>query len=323
MTASPYIDLVVERIHTDVIGGAADAAKEVVSAISKMVAESKVIDMPALANEVEEAVFEILSALPSLAPPINALHMLMIKVDVAREQESSLEALKHEILGEDVRFQAWAEDALDKVAQYGAEIINDGDTIFMYSMSSSVWRVLKKAKDQGKAIKVVVTESRPANEGLWTVDKMVEFNIPVTVGIDAAMGILVPDADLVMVGADVVTATGDALNKTGTYPTALVAKAHGVPFYVVADTLKFDTNTLLGFPFRIENATREEVLSPDSPPEAAVYSPHFDVTPSELITAVITERGFLHPASISAWMQDMPISLTLQAKLPEWSKDKL
>jgi ribose 1,5-bisphosphate isomerase len=323
MTASPHINLVVERIHTDVIGGAADAAKEVVSAISKMVTESKAIDMPALANEVEEAVFEILSVLPSLAPPINALHMLMIKVDVAREKESSLEVLKQEILDEDVRFQTWAEDALDKVAQYGAEKINDGDTIFMYSMSSTVWRVLKKAKDQGKSIKVVVTESRPANEGLWTVDKMVEFNIPVTVGIDAAMGILVPDADLVMVGADVVSATGEALNKTGTYPTALVAKAHGVPFYVVADTLKFDTNTLLGLPFRVESATREEILTPDSPPEAVVYSPHFDVTPPELITAVITERGFLHPASISAWMQDMPISPTLQAKLPEWSKDKL
>ncbi len=323
MAANPNINLVVERIHTDVIGGAADAAKEVVSAISKMVAESKAMDMTALANEVEEAVFEILSVLPSLAPPINALHMLMIKVDEAREKGSSQEVLKQEILDEDVRFQTWAEDALDKVAQYGAEKINDGDTIFMYSMSSTVWRVLKKAKDQGKSIKVVVTESRPANEGLWTVDKMVEFNIPVTVGIDAAMGILVPDADLVMVGADVVSATGEALNKTGTYPTALVAKAHGVPFYVVADTLKFDTNTLFGLPFRVESATREEILTPDSPPEAVVYSPHFDVTPPELITAVITERGFLHPASISAWMQDMPISPTLQAKLPEWSKDKL
>lgn len=323
MAQHSAIERVVERIHTDVIGGAADTAKEVAAAIATLAAESQAEEMPELAEEIEAAVFDILNVLPSLAPPINVLHRLMKQVDRAREGGSSIEELKQAILKEEVQFQAWAEDALEKVAQFGAEKIRDGDTIFMYSMSSTVWRVLKRAKDQGKSIQVMVTESRPANEGLWTVDTMAEYGIPITVGIDAAIGILVPQADMVMVGADVVAAAGEALCKVGTYPTALVAKAHGVPFYIAADTLKFDTNTLLGIPFRIEQATREEVLTPDSPEEAVVHSPHFDVTPPELITAIITERGFLSPASVSAWMQEMAISETLQAKLPAWARDEL
>ena len=284
MKKHPAIQTVIERMRADIIGGAADTAKEAADAIAAMVADSKLESMPDLAQAIETAVLDILQVLPSLAPPINVLHMLMKQVDLARERETSVEELKAAIAVEVDRFQAWAEDALDKVAQFGAEKIRDGDTVFMYSMSSTVWRVLKRAKDQGKSISVMVTESRPANEGLWTVDKMVEYGIPITVGIDAAVGILVPMADMVMVGADVVAAAGDALCKVGTYPTALVAKAHGVPFYIAADTLKFDTNTLLGLPFRIDQATREEILTPESPAEAEVYSPHFDVTPPELIT---------------------------------------
>jgi ribose 1,5-bisphosphate isomerase len=323
MAQHPAIRTVIERMRADIIGGAADTAKEAADAIAAMVKDSKTESMPALTQEIETATFDILAVLPSLAPPINVLHMLMKQVDLARETESSVQELQQAIAAEVGRFRTWAEEALDNVAQYGAEKIKDGDTIFMYSMSSTVWRVLKRAKDQGKSIQVMVTESRPANEGLWTVDKMVEFGIPITVGIDAAIGILVPKADLVMVGADVVAAAGEALCKVGTYPTALVAKAHGVPFYIAADTLKFDTNTLLGLPFRIDQAKREEILSSDSPAEAMVHSPHFDVTPPELITAIITERGFLHPASVSAWMREMAISETLQAKLPAWAKGEI
>ncbi len=323
MSLHPAIEIVIERIHTDVIGGAADTAKESVAAIEEMVNANKADEMLELAQEIEASVVAILKVMPSLAPPINALHMIMKQVDNAREGDLTVPELKNAISNEAKRFQQWAEDALDKVAQYGAEMIKDGDKVFMYSMSSTVWRVLKRAKDQGKSIHVFVTESRPANEGLWTVDKMAEFGIPVTVGIDAAIGILIPTADMVMVGADVVAATGEALCKVGTYPAALVAKAHGVPFYIAADTLKFDTNTLLGIPYRIEETKREDILKPDSPPDAMVSTPHFDITPPELITAVITEKGYINPASASAWMQEMAISKTLQAMMPAWVRGEL
>jgi len=323
MKKHPVIETVVGRIHKDVIGGAADTAIEAVHALKELISDSQAPEMPRLADQVEDAVDDILEVLPSLAPPVNALHMIMHQVDEGRNQEKSLGELKSALLNEMENFLEDAEAALDKVAQYGAEKITDGSTIFMYSMSSTVWRILKKAKNDGKEIAVSVTESRPANEGLWTVEKMEEYGIPVTVGIDAAMGILIPEADMVMVGADVIAATGEALCKVGTYPSALVAQQNNIPFYIAADTYKFDVNTLMGLPFRIEDTKRKDVLPEGKYKDAKVHSPLFDVTPPELITAIITERGFLHPASVSAWMQEMPISESLQEKLFSWSKESM
>ena len=89
--------------------------------------------------------------------------------------------LKAEVKGASDDFFKWAESALDKVAQYGAEKVREGDVVFMYSMSSTVWRILRVAKKQGKNFSVVVTESRPSNEGLWTVREMAKSGIPVSV----------------------------------------------------------------------------------------------------------------------------------------------
>jgi len=319
MAQHKAIEIVIERVRGDVIGGAADNALEIVEAIKTMTVESKAASLDALAKEIETAVDSILHVLPSLAPPLNALHMLMKQVDDAIENTASVEELRSALRSEADHFISLTHDALEKVAQYGAEKIKDGDSIFMYSMSSTVWRILKRAKEQGKSISVAVTESRPDNEGLWTVDKMSEYGIPITVGIDAAIGIMIPQSDMVMVGADVIASTGETLCKVGTYPCALVAKAHGVPFYITADTLKLDTSTLIGLPFQITETPREKVLDEKAPAEAVVYSPHFDLTPPELITAFVTEQGFLNPAAVSAWMRDMPLSKTLQTKIPAWA----
>ncbi|MBN2357405.1 hypothetical protein JXO59_14925, partial [candidate division KSB1 bacterium] len=178
MVQHSIIETVVKRVHEDVIGGAADTALEIVDAIDRMVEDNKSTNLDELVKEIEVAVDSILGVLPSLAPPINALHILMKQVDSAVENDAGANDLKAAIHLEAQKFKDFAEQALENVAQYGAEKIKDGDSIFMYSMSSTVWRILKRAKDQGKSIRVSVTESRPANEGLWTVDKMAEYGIP-------------------------------------------------------------------------------------------------------------------------------------------------
>jgi translation initiation factor 2B subunit (eIF-2B alpha/beta/delta family) len=152
---------------------------------------------------------------------------------------------------------------------------------------------------------------------------MIEYGIPVEVNIDAMIGLMVPESDLVMVGADSVAATGRTLCKVGTYPTALVAREHGKPFYVAADTLKFDTSTLLGLPFRIDPVPRHEVLADDTYPEAIVGGALFDVTPPALMSGIITERGVINPAAAYSVLQDMPLSQTIFDKLPDWAHNRL
>jgi ribose 1,5-bisphosphate isomerase len=179
------------------------------------------------------------------------------------------------------------------------------------------------AKEQGKKFEVVVTESRPGNEGLWTVTEMDKLGIPVSVSIDACIGELIPDCDAVFVGADVISASGHALCKMGTYPSALVAKASGTPFYIAADTLKFDTGTLIGLPYRNEPIHRHEVLDESHPTNAKVVGNLFDETPPELVTAIITEIGILHPAAAFTVLQQMNPSEKLSGMLPAWAKGDL
>jgi ribose 1,5-bisphosphate isomerase len=323
MAKHPDVVEIVERVRKDEIGGAADTAKEVIDALAALVRDSKAKDTKALVAEIDEAVLDIMRVMPSLAPPINAIHQFVSCVEQGEVDGADLDGMKSALKETRDQFFAWAENALDKVAQYGAEKVSDGDRVFMYSMSSTVWRIFKVAKEQGKAFEVVVTESRPGNEGLWTVTEMDKLGIPVSVSIDACIGELIPDCDAVFVGADVISASGHALCKMGTYPSALVAKASGTPFYIAADTLKFDTATLIGLPYRNEPIHRHEVLDDTYPKEAKVVGNLFDETPPELVTAIITEVGILHPAAAFTVMQQMNPSRKLSEMLPAWSRGEL
>jgi ribose 1,5-bisphosphate isomerase len=323
MADHPAIQTVVERIHIDAIGGAADVAKEVIDALSILVADSKAKEISSLVAEVDDAVLNILRVMPSLAPPINALHRFVGSMERAEADGASVEELKGILKDASDNFFICAEDALDKVAQYGAEKVNDGDKVFMYSMSSTVWRILRYAKSQGKSFSVIVTESRPANEGLWTVTEMDKSDIPISVSIDACIGDLIPRCSAVFVGADVISSSGFALVKVGTYPAALVAQAHAVPFYVAADTLKFDTSTLYGLPYVNEPIKRHEILDDQYPERAKVVGQLFEETPPELITALITEMGFMHPAAAFSVIQQMQPSEKLSALIPAWTRKQL
>lgn len=323
MAKHPAIVTVVERIRKDEIGGAADTAKEVVRALGALVAESGARDVEALSSEVDQAVLDILRVLPSLAPAINALHRFVGQMEETQAQAADLGGMKAALLRTCDDFLSWADNALSRLAQYGSEKISDGDRVFMFSMSSSVWAILRAAKERGKEFEVVVTEARPGNEGLWSVKEMDRAGIPVSVGIDASIGELIPLCDVAFAGADVVSSTGHVLNKAGTYPSALVAKAHGVPFYIAADTLKFDTGTLLGLPYRNEPIRREDVLDESYPSRVRVLGYLFDETPPDLITGIITEIGILHPAVAYSVMQRMKLSRRVSELLPSWSRGEL
>jgi ribose 1,5-bisphosphate isomerase len=323
MSQHPAIETVNDRIHRDVIGGAADIAKEVIQALRQVVEDSRADSPGRLAGDVESAVLAVLKVLPSFAPPMNALHQVMKQVEDSQAAGDDLGRMRAAVLETIAQFLDFVEQALESVAQRGAEALHDGDTLFMYSMSSTVWRVIKAAQKQGKKLRVIVTESRPANEGMWTVERMIEYGIPVEVSIDANIGLLIPRSDLVMVGADSVAASGEVLCKVGTYPAALVAREHGVPFYIAADTLKFDSSTLLGLPFRVDPIPRHEVLEDGTYTEAQVSGSLFDVTPPGLIKAVITERGYINPAAAFTVIQEMPLSKTILDKLPDWAYGRL
>jgi methylthioribose-1-phosphate isomerase len=148
------------------------------------------------------------------------------------------------------------------------------------------------------APKVFADETRPLLQGArLTAWELAQAGVDVTVITDSTAGSLMRLGKVqgVIVGADRIAANGDVANKIGTYPLAVLARHHGLPFFVAAPTNTFDLELPSGDQIPIEQRSREEVAAPSGvtvvPEAAGVLNPAFDVTPAELVTAIITERG--------------------------------
>ena len=164
--------------------------------------------------------------------------------------------------------------------------------------------VMFTAAEQGTKFQVFADETRPLLQGArLTAWELQERGIDVTLICDnmAAQVMKEKRVDLVITGADRIAANGDTANKIGTYGVALLAKAHGIPFYVAAPSSTFDLTLATGDGIPIEQRDSREVthglgkqIAPDG---VKVYNPAFDVTPANLIAAIITEKGLIKPVN--------------------------
>jgi len=200
------------------------------------------------------------------------------------------------------------------MGRHGAELIQDGQTVLTHCNAGSLATagygtalgVIRAAWEQGKKINVIADETRPVLQGArLTAWELMEDGIPVTLITDNMAGSLMRQGkiQLCVVGADRIAANGDVANKIGTYSVAVLAKAHNIPFYVAASYSTIDLKTRSGDEIPIEQRNPIEVTSihgshPVAPKDVAVYNPAFDVTPAELITGIITERGVFKPQTI-------------------------
>ena len=160
--------------------------------------------------------------------------------------------------------------------------------------------VLYEAKKRGKKFRVFIDETRPLLQGSrLTAWELKRAKIDTTVICDnmAAALMRAGKINMVITGADRIAANGDAANKTGTYGLSVLAKAHGIPFYIAAPSSTFDLKTKTGNRIPIEQRSADEIRfcgSKQTAPEGVkIYNPAFDVTPAENITAIITERGVI------------------------------
>ena len=160
------------------------------------------------------------------------------------------------------------------------------------------------AHEQGKRPRVFADETRPLLQGArLTAWELQQAGVAVTLICDnmAAQVLREGRVQLVLVGADRITAKGDTANKIGTYGLAILARYHGVPFYVAAPSSTFDLSLGDGSAIPIEQRPAREIThgfgKPTAPEGVAVYNPAFDVTPAELITGIVTERGVISPVT--------------------------
>jgi methylthioribose-1-phosphate isomerase len=217
------------------------------------------------------------------------------------KKAKDLEAEARAIFDEDLA----ANRALGKL---GAELIPEGARIMTHCNTGALATagfgtalgVIRSAKD--KKISVIANETRPYLQGArLTAWELVQEGIPCTLITDSMAGHLMArgEVDLVIVGADRIAANGDVANKIGTYPLAVLAKRHGIPFYVAAPCSSFDLSIPDGSCIPIEERPAAEVTGYRgarwAPEGVSVRNPAFDVTPAELITGIICEKGIASP----------------------------
>jgi methylthioribose-1-phosphate isomerase len=164
--------------------------------------------------------------------------------------------------------------------------------------------VVRSARDAGKRVAVIANETRPYLQGArLTAWEMVQEGIPVTLVTDSMAGHLMSrgEVDLLVVGADRIAANGDVANKIGTYALAVLARRHGLPFYVAAPLSTFDLTTRDGSGIPIEERSADEVTGYRglrwAPEGVRVRNPAFDVTPAELVSGLICEKGVVRDPS--------------------------
>lgn len=196
------------------------------------------------------------------------------------------------------------------LGHYGAALLHSPSTVLTHCNAGALATagygtalgVVRAARDAGKEVRVFADETRPFLQGArLTAWELRKDHIPVTVIADNMAGSVLRSGrvDCVIVGTDRTAANGDVANKIGTYPLAVMARRHEVPFYVAAPLSSVDLNCPSGDKIPIEERSPKEITEfagkQITPKGVEVFNPAFDVTPAELVTAIITERGVAYP----------------------------
>jgi methylthioribose-1-phosphate isomerase len=228
-------------------------------------------------------------------------------------------AMAHENLGVALAAEAdaiWAEDRrmCARIGRFGADLLPDDITVCTVCNAGALatggigtaLAPVYAAHEAGRRIHVIVPETRPLLQGSrLTAWELSQAGVPCTLITDGMVASRLRRGDVhcVLAGADRIAANGDVANKIGTYGLALAARAHRVPFYVAAPSSTIDAATPDGASIPIEERAADEVAgwrgSPVAPEGTLVWNPAFDVTPAELVTAFITDRGIQAPADLA------------------------
>jgi translation initiation factor 2B subunit (eIF-2B alpha/beta/delta family) len=247
--------------------------------------------LPAHRADFHRQLVLVCRALVSAQPQMAAILNLCNAALRAAGNSSDAAAARASVRAVVDEFLRAAQEAAKQIAQSAAALISDGMTVATHSYSSAVRDALLNAAAAGRQFRVAVTESRPLLEGVALAKELSSAGIPVTLSVDAAMALLLKNADLVLVGADAVTETF-LLNKAGTFPAALLARRQGIPFYALAGSEKFAPRSCR-LPSEIAKPPSE--VLPRAPRGVEIRNLYFDQTPLKLVTALVTEKGPLDP----------------------------
>ncbi len=312
-TETVYLELrdpqmVAEAIRTMVVRGAPAIGAAAAYGLALAALHSTAQRTTDIVREVEQAADLLRASRPTAVNLFWAIQRVMDKVRASRDLTP--DALRdiilreaHAIAAEDIQANKQIGLNAQPLIPNPAKILHHCNTGSLATVDyGTALGIIRIAHERGKQVHAYLDETRPRLQGAklsaWELNQL---GIPHTVIVDGASGFVMRKIgiDLCVVGADRIAANGDTANKIGTYNLALVAKAHGVPFYVAAPTSTIDMSIRCGDDIPIEERGAEEITHVGServvPEGSPVLNYAFDVTPADLITAIITEKGVAYP----------------------------
>ena len=295
------IKVTAEKIRALQVQGARNVAIAAIQALQTLAEQTKTKSKKNFVAELKEAQTILFASRETEPLMRNAIRYLITQVQ--NEETEKVDALKQTVITNANKFLKDLDASRERTAEIGAKRIKDGSTVFTHCHSSTVTRLLAKAKAQGRDFKVICTETRPAFQGRITAKELVDLGIETTFIVDSAARTFMRDVDIVVVGADAITSEGNVVNKIGTSGIAVLAHEARVPLYVVSELLKFDPQTLGGECEKIEQRNPAEVWS-EPPAKLIVHNPAFDVTTNRYISGIICEEGIIAPQAIVEVMRN-------------------
>jgi len=306
-TYTNYRD-VADAIHTMVIRGAPAIGAAAAFGLALAGLQSAAKTRSDLLRDLEVAAEVLRKSRPTAVNLFWAIDRMLRtatdeSLDSADEVREALVREAQKIADEDVEINK-------RMAEHGAALIKDGDTILTHCNTGALavvdygtaLGVIRRAHEQGKRIKVFADETRPRLQGArLTAWELMRWGIDVTLIADNAAGHYMRkgDIDICFVGSDRTAANGDVANKIGTYKVAVLAKENGIPFYPVLPTSTIDLSLSNGDLIPIEERDEREVTEIDgvrfAPIGVKVGNPAFDVTPAKYVTGIVTENGIAYP----------------------------
>ncbi|MCC2686148.1 MAG: mtnA1, partial [Paenibacillaceae bacterium] len=259
-------------------------------------------------EEVRQATDYLAKSRPTAVNLFWALDRMKARAEAVVASGLPIAEVKLELLEEAKRIQAEDEETCRLIGEHALSLFSDGMGVLTHCNAGGLATArygtalapMYLAQERGIQLKVFADETRPALQGArLTAYELQQAGVDVTLICDNTAGMVMAKGwvQAVIVGTDRVAANGDVANKIGTYSVAVLAKAHGIPFYVACPLSTIDLNTPSGQDIPIEERADTEVTEGfgkrTAPQGIKVYNPVFDVTPNDLVTAIITEKGIV------------------------------
>lgn len=290
----------IEQIQLDNTSGSTDLTKQAAEILIFLVNNASVTSPSKLINLIHTTAKELIKAQPLMASIFNLVNTTLLENIGLKNKEE----IKQNVINSCQHFIQSLTLSNKIISEITVKIIKDDINIITHSYSSTLLNTLIAAKEAGKNINIICTESRPMNEGAKLAKKLGKKGIKVKLMIDAGVYSLLPEADLILVGADAISNSG-LVNKIGTHGLAIAAKQYDKTFYALSSMDKILPKE---YPIIFKYQKNPKEILSQSFKNVTPVNYYFDLTPLEFISGFITEKGILSPLEIQEYITKLPIN---------------